>query len=597
MSAKLINLYAPAPRTERGKPIFIGGGHIKNVKKIIYCVGKAVIIRDLVNPLECWTYNEHKSDTSVARLSPSGYYVASADNSGKVLIWDCVGDDKVIKLDKATIANIYDMAWSDDSKRLVVGGKGNEKQGEAFFTDSGASVGEISGHSAPITSVDVKQTRPYRVATGSEDFKNNWFEGPPFKYKKTNLEHTRYINCVRFAPDGSKYITVSSDKKGFFYDGKTGDKVGELSAEGAHSGSIYCASWLSDSQAVLTSSVDKTCKLWDHEGKLLQTFKFGNDMNDQQLGCLVVGDELLSINLLGTITYLDRLNPDVPKRVVLGHNKLITAIAYDQASDRIYTSDFAGYIIEWNPSTGANSTFTGPAHTNQIQKMKVLGGKLLSISFDDTIKITSLDSKEYNEGIALGSQPSGVDAAGDFIVVSAVGNIIILKGGQIVNKHAVNYVPLSIAISPDGTEIAVGGKDTKIYVYDNNDGKLAQKRILEGHRGEVTCIQYSPDGAYIGSGDSNREVLVWKGENKVVSGWVFHTARIQDLTWAPDSQHLATGSVDSAVYVWNVANPDSRVAIKLANTGGVRGVAFMNTNTLLSAGQDCCLKSWALNYQ
>jgi hypothetical protein len=64
--------------------------------------------------------------------------------------------------------------------------------------DSGSSVGEISGHSKPVSSCDFKQTRPYRVVTGGEDMLVNYFEGPPFKFKKSikvnhNLKRTSYL--------------------------------------------------------------------------------------------------------------------------------------------------------------------------------------------------------------------------------------------------------------------------------------------------------------------------------------------------------------------------------------------------------------------
>lgn len=56
-------------------------------------------------------------------------------------------------------------------------------------------------------------------------------------------DHSNFVNCVRYSPDGSKFISVSSDKKGFIFDGKSGEKIGELSSEGAHTGSIYAVSW------------------------------------------------------------------------------------------------------------------------------------------------------------------------------------------------------------------------------------------------------------------------------------------------------------------------------------------------------------------
>jgi hypothetical protein len=49
-----------------------------------------------------------------------------------------------------------------------------ERFGAAILWDSGASVGEITGHSKGIASCDFKATRPFRVITGAEDFQANW---------------------------------------------------------------------------------------------------------------------------------------------------------------------------------------------------------------------------------------------------------------------------------------------------------------------------------------------------------------------------------------------------------------------------------------
>lgn len=57
--------------------------------------------------------------------------------------------------------------------------------GACFLWDSGSSVGDISAQSKTVNSVTYKPTRPFRVATASEDFTCAFFEGPPFKFKTT----------------------------------------------------------------------------------------------------------------------------------------------------------------------------------------------------------------------------------------------------------------------------------------------------------------------------------------------------------------------------------------------------------------------------
>lgn len=53
------------------------------------------------------------------------------------------------------------------------------------MSETGTSVGEISGQSKPINSVDFKPSRPFRIVTASEDNTLAVFEGPPFKFKCT----------------------------------------------------------------------------------------------------------------------------------------------------------------------------------------------------------------------------------------------------------------------------------------------------------------------------------------------------------------------------------------------------------------------------
>lgn len=88
---------------------------------------------------------------------------------------------------------------------------------------------------------------------------SNWIKANLWSYLPLELtcvlicrEHTNFVNCVRFSPDGSKFITVGSDKKGIIYEGKTGEKIGELSAQDGHQGSIYAVSWSPDGKQVTT---------------------------------------------------------------------------------------------------------------------------------------------------------------------------------------------------------------------------------------------------------------------------------------------------------------------------------------------------------
>ncbi len=201
--------------------------------------------------------------TTVAKYSPSGFYICSADQSGKVRIWDTTQKEHILKNEfQPFVGNIKDLSWSPDSQRIVAVGEGRERFGHVFMMETGTSVGEIAGHSKTINSCDFRPARPFRIITGSEDNFVGIYEGPPFKFKTQLEDHTRFVQSVRFAPDGELFATAGFDGKLFLYKTNDYSKVGEFGSP-AHAGGIYAVSWASSGTQLLTASGDKTCKLWD----------------------------------------------------------------------------------------------------------------------------------------------------------------------------------------------------------------------------------------------------------------------------------------------------------------------------------------------
>ncbi|KAI8437366.1 hypothetical protein MSG28_011705 [Choristoneura fumiferana] len=146
-------VFAALPRTQRGTPLVLGGD--PKGRNFLYTNGNSVIIRDIENPAIADVYTEHSCQVNVAKYSPSGFYIASG-------------------------------------------------------------VGEISGQSKPINSVDFRPARPFRIVTASED--------------NTLGEHTRFAQAVRYSPDGSLFASAGFDGKIFLFDGLTSELKGEINA-------------------------------------------------------------------------------------------------------------------------------------------------------------------------------------------------------------------------------------------------------------------------------------------------------------------------------------------------------------------------------
>jgi WD40 repeat protein len=604
MSIAKKNIYAPIPVVTRGKSVLLGGDP-KNGDNILYACGSNIVIRSLKNPLNADIYTEHSKECTVARYAPSGFYIASGDVAGNVRIWDTTQAEHPLKIELKVLSGpVLDIDWSDDSKRLAVVGDGKEKFGAVLMWDSGSSVGEITGHSKAINSVAFKPTRPYRLVTGSEDMAVNWFEGPPFKFKRgLDAGHQRFVNCVRFNADGSRFISVGSDKRGVVFEGKDGGKTGELAGEkdGGHTGGIYAVSWNKAGDKVLTASADKTAKIFDvTTGKCTTTFKFGNATEDQQLGCIWQGDHLVSMSLSGDLAILDPNNPEKPLRVIKGHNKFITSITYDHSNGSLLTGSYDAVVNKWDMNAGVPVGFGGKGHTNSVLQMHIDGGKLYTTAMDDSVRITELSSLQYGaDKIATDGQPADLSVAkGGLAVVATVNGAQLLRGGKVVGSVKVPNCT-AVAISADGRTVLVGTKEFKINVYSLEGDSLKLSHSLDHHRGALTRLSFSPDGSHWASADTNREIMVWEGaaaKEPKVRGWVFHNARVNDIAWSPDNVHLASVSLDQSIIVWNIKEPTVRLQTKNAHQGGVNSVRWIDASTLVTAGQDSAARTWTVKY-
>ncbi|KAK2971885.1 hypothetical protein RJ640_015405 [Escallonia rubra] len=492
--------------------------------------------------------------------------------------------------------------------------------------DSGTNVGEFDGHSRRVLSCAFKPTRPFRVVTCGEDFLVNFYEGPPFKFKLSHRDHSNFVNCVRFSPDGSKFITVSSDKKGIIYDAKTADKVGELSSEDGHKGSIYAVSWSPDSKQA--SLVKKTL-----------TCPGSGGVEDMLVGCLWQNEYLVTVSLGGTVSIFSASDPDKAPVSLSGHMKNVNSLAILKSNQKsILSSSYDGLIVKWIEGIGFSGKLERKVNT-QIKCFAAVEEEIISSGFDNKIWRVSLNGDQCADSdcVDIGSQPKDLSLAllsPELALISIDSGVVLLHGTKVVSTINLGFTVTACAISPDGTEAIVGGQDGKLHVYSVKGDTLTEEAILEKHRGVVTVIRYSPDVSMFASGDANREAVVWDRVSREVfltisclritagvATWnflfancsspfkaseirsglgvqvklknmLYHSARINCLAWSPDSSMVATGSLDTCVIIYDVSKPaSSRITIKGAHLGGVYALAFTDECSVVSSGEDAFVRN------
>jgi mono/diheme cytochrome c family protein len=122
-------------------------------------------------------------------------------------------------------------------------------------------------------------------------------------------------------------------------------------------------------------------------------------------------------------------------------------------------------------------------------------------------------------------------------------------------------------------------------------------RALEGHRGNVNAVVFSPDGKFLfaagGEPGGSGEVRQWNvADGGLVRVFEGHKDAIYSVALSPDGKTLATGSYDQKVKLWSVETGES-INILSGHNGAVFGLAFRPDGKILaSASADRTVKLW-----
>jgi len=308
------------------------------------------------------------------------------------------------------------------------------------------------------------------------------------------------------------------------------------------------------------------------------------------------------VNLNGYITILDPAAPEKPKKVIYGHNKAPTALAFDSDDNRLLTGDSEAQLIRWDVATADNLLMGGKGHTNQITRIRVQGSKIVTAAKDDTIRFSDKSTMQWGASVSLEGAPLdlAVGTKDQSLVIAVTSNaIVVLKDGKLAQTVATGYEATSVALNYDNTKVAVGDSKGAVRVYNISGTSLSESSKFEGLTMAVTTAAFSHDGKWFAAADANRSILVWDakaGGAAKLDSLKYHSSKPVSLVWAADSKHFITAGLDGSIFVWDVEKPDQRIHIKDAHKGGISEAVWVNPTTVASVGVDACLKTWSIKF-
>ena len=187
---------------------------------------------------------------------------------------------------------------------------------------------------------------------------------------------------------------------------------------------------------------------------------------------------------------------------------------------------------------------------------------------------------------------------GDLLLVGggrggAFGNVVVFDvrtGVRKVEVGAEYDEILAADISPDQTQIALGGPKRMLRVYSTATGELLYE--VKKHTDWITAIEFSPDGVLLTSADRSSGLIVWEA----YTGRLFydlpgHKGAVTDVSWRPDSNVVASASEDGTIKLWEMQN-GRQIKSWNAHGGGVAAMEYTRDGNLVSTGRDRVARFW-----
>ncbi len=150
----------------------------------------------------------------------------------------------------------------------------------------------------------------------------------------------------------------------------------------------------------------------------------------------------------------------------------------------------------------------------------------------------------------------------------------------------------AIALSPDGSQIAGGGDDHYVRVWQTADGTLT--KVLRGHQDWVRSVSFSRDGRTLISAGEDRTILFWDVQAGVQSRMLtLNTPAIYAARFDPQGQSFGVVGFTPKLSIYRT---EGELAAEFdCPCRDMRALAFSPDGQLLAAaGQDGRLAIWDL---
>jgi WD40 repeat protein len=375
-----------------------------------------------------------------------------------------------------------DLLFTADSKTLVLGGQHMPRFFEVATGKEQELVG--GGHRGSLTAMIA--TDVGYVSRGAENVLRVWnAQGKEVR----QFGDSANTSTVRFAPDGKSVAIGGNDGAVKLINLDDGKQIKQIKA---HESAISAIAFAADGTRFATRG---------HYDGTLRVFDTAKGTQLKEITYLDVKAGAGAGNALVIVRTLNGQRDGNPLAFSPDGKTLATFIAPQQVyvQGRQQIRPDSNCLCLYDVATG-----------KEVRRIPMTDGRIihqLTYSLDGRLLISeNVDKTVSFWEIASGQERSRIGSAVN-TASQAVATSFVAVGGAVRSGPAIAPIGATIAVSPDGSLVAVPGSDKTIKVFDAYAGK--EITSLNGHNGAVTALEFSPDGKKLLSGSTDTTLLVW----------------------------------------------------------------------------------------